>query len=62
MTKRINPDVFDEKTTELMEEASQARATGNSGKANRLQKQIDAMFTAQYGSEAAVGTSGGPTI
>ena len=60
--KQIDPDTFDERSTQLMEEASQARATGNRGKANRLQREIDALFKSQYGDEAAVGTSGGPTV
>ncbi len=58
----IDSDTFEEQTTGLMNEAAQARATGNRGKANRLQKQIDAMFASQYGTEPATGTSGGPTI
>ncbi len=57
----IDPDTGDEQTTDLMNEATQARVTGNLAKARRLQKQIDAMFVAQYGTDPAVGSSGGRT-
>ncbi len=57
-TPSIDPDTFDEQTTDLMNEATQARATGNLAKSRRLQKQIDAMFVAQYGTDPEVGSSG----
>ncbi len=60
-TNEIDTDSFDEQTTDLMNEAAQARLTGGHAKARRLQKQIDAMFVAQYGTDPAVGSSGGRT-
>ena len=57
----INTDSFNEKTDQLMTEESQARAQGNLGKSKRLQREIRAMFVRQYGTDAAVGSSGGPT-
>ncbi len=57
----IDSDTFEEQTTGLMNEAAQARVTGNLAKARRLQKQIDAMFVRQYGTDPAVGSSGGAT-
>ena len=52
---------FDEKTETMMTEASVARSRGESAKAARIQRQIDALFTRQYGTEPVIGTSGGPT-
>ena len=57
-TPSIDPDTFDEQTTDLMNEAAQARATGEHAKARRLQKQIDAMFAKRYGDEPIVGSRG----
>ena len=54
----IDPDTFEEQTTDLMNEAGQARATGHLAKARRLQKQIDAMFAKRYGDEPIVGSGG----
>ena len=59
-TEDIDTD-FDEKTTQLMDEAAQARSAGNLAKSTRLQKEIDAMFAKRYGGEPIVG-SGGRTL
>ena len=57
----INTDTFSERADELMTQESEARAQGNFGKSNRLQREIRAMFVRQYGIEPATGSSGGPT-
>ena len=49
---------FDERTETMMNEATAARGRGDLAKAARIQKQIDAMFTRQFGDEPAVGSEG----
>ena len=57
----IDSDNFNERADDLMAEEAQARATGNLAKSKRLQREINAMFVAQYGTDPAVGSSGGAT-
>ena len=57
----INKGDFDERADALMDEEKQARASGNLGKSERLEREIRALFVRQYGSGPVVGTSGGPT-
>ncbi len=57
----IDTDSFNERTDDLMTEESQARAQGNTAKSRRLQREIRAMFVRQYGTDSAVGSSGGAT-
>ena len=54
----INTDDFDEKTETLMNEEAEARAAGNLGKSNRLQREIRALFVRRYGKEPIVGSGG----
>ena len=51
-------DAFDEKADALMSEETQARATGDLGKANRLQREIRSLFVRRYGNESIVGEGG----
>ena len=57
----IDSDTFNERADDLMTEEVQARARGNLGKSKRLQREIRALFVRQYGTEPAIGSSGGPT-
>lgn len=55
---QINTDNFDEKTDDLMTEQAQAQAEGNIGKANRLERELRALFVKRYGSGPIVGSEG----
>ena len=57
----IDADNFDERADALVAEEEQARAAGNLGKANRLEREIRALFVRRFGTGPAVGSSGGPT-
>ena len=57
----IAAENFDERTGAMMGEAAAAREAGNGAKANRLEREIRAMFVQRYGTGPVVGTSGGPT-
>ena len=54
-------DTFDEKADELLTEQDQALQEGNIAKANRLEREIRAMFVRRHGTAPAIGSSGGPT-
>ena len=54
-------DSFGEQTDALMTEQEQAQAEGNVGKVDRLERQIRARFVRRYGTDPAIGSSGGPT-
>ena len=58
----IDASNFDEKTDDLMTAADAARAAGNLAKADRLEREIRALFVKRYGTGPAVGSSGGPTV
>ena len=57
----ISPEAFDEQTDALMTEQEQAQVEGNIAKANRIERELRAMFVRKYGTGPAVGSSGGPT-
>ena len=58
----INVGGFDEKVETLMTESQQAGDAGNLAKGDRLEHEIRALFVRKYGTGAAVGSSGGPTV
>ena len=49
---------FDEKTEALMTAQEEAGHAGNPAKQARLQREIDALFAARYGTEPIVGRLG----
>ena len=54
-------DAFDEAADNLMDEQARAQATGNLAKVKRLDREIRALFVRRYGTDPAVGSSGGAT-
>ena len=45
-----------------MTEQEKAQAAGNLAKASRIERELRALFVRRYGTDPAVGSSGGPTV